>query len=508
MNTKNSTGSGAGMSGCRLHHPSFDDRCMGCLIRSAVDPSWLEAIGRVRDELQREALVGDDEVVGGRTVIDLRSTGAGSAVARQDPSTLLDRSGLVASVDELLAASSVAVLWVDLNDLPHVEATFGEDAATFVKLRCLGRLAMLGSASRAVSTGSTSLGVAVQVRDLEEVGSVTSRAVQLLTAPVDLEGTPLLADPRFGVAVGPLHGCDSATLVERARGAALVAEQTHTAFAVWDPDAAAEVTRRLVALGQLADVVGESTPVLAFQPMVDGTGAFCGAEVQSSWNLPGGGQLRPVDYASIVEGSMLEHSLLRATLVAAAREWRSIIQLAPHARLTINLSAGMLATSSSTATISSALVEAGASPEHLQVEIDARAADLDIPNLREQIVGLRSLGVRVVLDHFGVGRSSIDLLRRLPLDGVKIDRMFVRHIDTDLVSQAIVAGCVDVANALGLTVCVAGVETERELQALCRCGADGVQGYAISRALDLDGLASFVGRRLSSRTPVGSRPRR
>jgi EAL domain-containing protein (putative c-di-GMP-specific phosphodiesterase class I) len=142
--------------------------------------------------------------------------------------------------------------------------------------------------------------------------------------------------------------------------------------------------------------------------------------------------------------------------------------------------------------VDDALQAAGAPPQRLELEITERGLVASEEIVRENLDALRRLGVDVVIDDFGTGHASLGYLRRLPVAGVKIDRIFMMDLDRDRVNQAVVTACVGVAAALGIAAVAEGVETAGELAAATALGCREGQGYEIARPGPIDALLTRV----------------
>jgi EAL domain-containing protein (putative c-di-GMP-specific phosphodiesterase class I) len=177
--------------------------------------------------------------------------------------------------------------------------------------------------------------------------------------------------------------------------------------------------------------------------------------------------------------------VLREACKAAAR-W-------PLHHIAVNVSAVQFRSQHFAARVVDIVRESGLSLTRLELEV-TESVLLDSAELSAlTIEALRSAGIRIALDDFGVGYSSLTYLRRYPVDKIKIDRSFVQNLGTDVASDAIVEAMVNLARALGVDVTAEGVETEVQREALVRIGCDELQGYLMSSSMSRSAIDALLG---------------
>jgi EAL domain-containing protein (putative c-di-GMP-specific phosphodiesterase class I) len=242
---------------------------------------------------------------------------------------------------------------------------------------------------------------------------------------------------------------------------------------------------------ELQGALGRGELALFFQPVVeiddlDGTGEhrLVGAEALLRWQHPRLGTLAPGAFLESAEdlGLIAEFDLwsVRAACAALAG-WQQGAGHAAPLHVAVNLSSAALLDPRLHETIRQALNDAGIAPEQLHLEIVESRALVDVPAVADRLVGLRRLGVRVSLDDFGTGFSSLSWLQRLPVDQIKLDRTFTTKLGEDDAAQALVRGVVALARELAVEVVAEGVETPQQLSELRRAGCRLFQGYLLGR---------------------------
>lgn len=251
----------------------------------------------------------------------------------------------------------------------------------------------------------------------------------------------------------------------------------------------AERTRELELMELLRDSVenGFKGFSLCYQPQVEAaTGRVVGAEALARWRCDAFGDLSPIEFIPLLEESGLivpvgAWVLRRA--VETCRRWR---QLSPTFAISVNLSYRQLDEEGLVPLIVNTLQEAGLPPESLVVEMtESRFADDD--QITHQLFHqLRVQGVRVAMDDFGTGYSSLGALKTSPADIVKIDRAFIRDIQTSTFDATFIKFVVELCHAVGISVCLEGVETDAEYEAVGSMGLDYIQGFLFGRPLPED----------------------
>jgi EAL domain-containing protein (putative c-di-GMP-specific phosphodiesterase class I) len=163
-------------------------------------------------------------------------------------------------------------------------------------------------------------------------------------------------------------------------------------------------------------------------------------------------------------------------------------------RLSVNLSAVQLATPGLVAQVQRSLEQSGLAPERLDLEVTETALLHDLSASQTVLAQLRGLGVRVVLDDFGTGHSSLSYLRELAVDGLKIDRSFVHAAQQDSVSAEIVRSLLSLAHNLGLQVVAEGVENQAQFEQMAQLGCEQVQGFHLGPPMPAEAVANHVRR--------------
>ncbi|WP_234346622.1 putative bifunctional diguanylate cyclase/phosphodiesterase [Cellulomonas timonensis] len=342
------------------------------------------------------------------------------------------------------------------------------------------------------------------VRSPADAEQLAHRVRGVFAAPFPLGDLPLHVDTSIGVAVLPDHAQDGTTLMRMADVAMYTAKTHRLGVALYSPDEDDSSPARLVLLGDLHRALAASAELeMHYQPKVDLlTGETVGLEALMRWRHPTRGLLPPDLFVPLAEQSGLIHDLtgfaLRACVEQIAR-WRTHGPCLPVA---VNLSAHDLTEVTVVELIESLLEEHSVPPELLEVEITETALVADPSRVVPVLRRLADAGVRVAIDDFGIGNTSISQLLDLPVAVLKIDRLFVTDLATGGGSALVVKAMVDLAHSFGLSVVAEGVEDEETAALLRGLQVDQAQGFWYSAARPPSDLAADgrMAARISGRT--------
>jgi EAL domain-containing protein (putative c-di-GMP-specific phosphodiesterase class I) len=270
--------------------------------------------------------------------------------------------------------------------------------------------------------------------------------------------------------------------------------------------------------GQVLRIESELTQALArgelrmhLQPQVTAAdGVPVGAEALLRWWHPQRGWVPPDEFVAVAEQQRLIVPIGEWMIREAARQVRRWLNegLAPEriGSIGVNLSTLQFERDDFVANVARVLREEGVAGEHLELELTERMVLDDFERVAERLQALRGLGVRIAVDDFGTGYSSLGQLRALPVDKVKIDRVFVKDLPGDPGAEAVLHAIVQMAQGLRIKVLVEGVETEAQRRFLANAGCDSLQGHAISPAMPADDygrwLAAAAARPLVAQPPL------
>ena len=233
---------------------------------------------------------------------------------------------------------------------------------------------------------------------------------------------------------------------------------------------------------------------LHYQPVVDArTLQVSSAEALMRWHRPGGGLLMPAQFIDIAEQSGLIKGMGAWAVGQACRQMRAWRAAGlPIDTLNVNVSSVQLADDGFERMVADALHDSGIDPACLTLEVTESALIERLDEGVERLKQLRALGVRIMIDDFGTGYASLKYLKMLPVDGLKIDRLFVKDLPDSPADEAIIAAVVSLARASGFKLVAEGIETEAQAQALRTAGVPLLQGFLFAEGLPADRFGRFA----------------
>jgi EAL domain-containing protein (putative c-di-GMP-specific phosphodiesterase class I) len=252
--------------------------------------------------------------------------------------------------------------------------------------------------------------------------------------------------------------------------------------------------RRLLIRREMKAAIEHDQFALHYQPVYDSRQRnYSSWEAFARWSCPGLGEVRPREFIPIAEEAGLAHALGQWVLFTACRQaqkWSTEVSPAPH--VAINLSTVQLHYADLVSEVSRALRETGLTPSSLLIEITESAILHDPTNTARTLRDLHALGVGIVLDDLGAGYSTLSNITNLPVDTVKIDRVFLSAVHRDHSAADIYEAIIGKARSLKLNIVAEGVETRADLDFVTQLGCDRVQGYFVSRPLPVEAALSAM----------------
>ena len=268
------------------------------------------------------------------------------------------------------------------------------------------------------------------------------------------------------------------------------------ALRFFDPSMQTEIEQRATVERELRNALQAGQFELYFQPQVDSAGSVFGAEALIRWHHPGRGLVGPDEFIRIAEESRLILPIGQWVLTQACRQlalWQKNPDTA-HLTLAVNVSALQFRDSDFVNSVARAIAESGAPGSRLKLEITESLLLEDIVSTIEHMRPLKEkLGVGLVLDDFGTGYSSLSYLKQLPLDQIKIDRSFVRDINSDPNDAAIAETIIALGHFFNLTIIAEGVETPAQRDTLIICGCKAFQGFYFGKPGTIEQFQAGLG---------------
>jgi len=320
--------------------------------------------------------------------------------------------------------------------------------------------------------------------DAAHARSVAQAVLSELHHPTDLDGIPVQVGASIGASLAPAQATDVSGLLKRADVAMYAAKSAGGGVRVFDADLETSSPARLALVTDLRSAIDARAITIHVQPKADlATGSVSGVEVLARWDHPSHGVLAPDDFIPLAERAGLMRALTEQVLdqaLAACAEW---LRDGRALGVAVNLSARSLADEGLTDVVTDLLDRHGVPAPLLTLEITESTVMSDPTRSIAALHSLRSLGVRLAIDDFGIGHSSLSNLRHLPVDELKVDKSFVTDLGRDVEDLMIVRSIVDLGRNLSLVVVAEGVETEQAWHQLARTGCHQAQGYLVARPM-------------------------
>jgi diguanylate cyclase (GGDEF)-like protein len=423
-----------------------------------------------------------------------------------DPLTQLPNRALL--VDRLRLALArarreqrwVAVLYLDVDDFKNVNDSLGHAAGDDLLRDLAPRLSeALRPSDTLARLGGDEF--AILCEGLDEVAESAAIAERLLAAvarPVPVGGAEFQPSASIGIALaGPGACADGEDLLRDADVAMYRAKRAGRGrYEIFDDAMRAETVERVALTNDLRRAIDRGELRLEYQPIIAfGPRAVRGFEALVRWTHPERGEITPGRFIPLAEQHGLIEPLGAWVLREALdqlRRWRDAGVALGHMALSVNVSRVQLGRPELAGEILEALAARDLAPDRLFVEVTESAVMEDPDVAHATLQALTAAGVRIALDDFGVGQSSLACLRDLPLDVLKLDRGFITSLASSRQAVAIVRAVTDMARTLGFSVVAEGIETEAQGQVVEALGCEVGQGFLYARPTAPEALPGVV----------------
>jgi diguanylate cyclase (GGDEF)-like protein len=384
----------------------------------------------------------------------------------------------------------VAVLFIDLDDFKLVNDSFGHEQGDRLlrdfgtRLRAVTRatdiVARQGGDEFLVLVPDLELsdGPGIEPRAMEVVQSIETKVRSVLDAPFSVAGSDVNLGLSIGVSIYPidardrhelLRNADTAMYIGKGRGRPSMHRES------------ADARGRLATIQRLRRAIDRDELVLYHQPLVElATGRVLGAEALLRWNDPSIGTVTPADFIPLAEHSGLIEPITNWVVAAVCRQAHEWDEQGHELLQSFNLPPSLWTPSMIARVIATAKAE-DVPTERLMIEITESTAMVQPGRVAQVLASIRSSGLRLAIDDFGSGYSSLSRLRQMPVEILKIDRSFVADLPGDAGAAAIVTTIIDLARSLGIRSLAEGIETEEQRLFLLDRGCELGQGFLLGR---------------------------
>jgi len=394
--------------------------------------------------------------------------------------------------------TQLALMFIDLDGFKKINDTLGHDAGDQL-IRTAGQ--RLKESVREVDTvarlgGDEFTIILPGIKSAHDSEIVAQKILHSLSQPYDIDGVEVVVSGSIGITLFPDDANDKESLIRNADTAMYKAKEGgRNTLHFFTPEMNDEAMRKLRVESELRSALENDEFELYYQPIIEaGTERIAGAEALIRWNHPERGFMPPDEFITIAEETGLIVPIGEWVMNEACRQlsaWRS----AGHEKLylAVNISPRQIQESVLETAIKNALGSHGVDNNAVIFEI---TENIFVDTHKERIIAQMSndaeVPIRLCLDDFGMGYSSLGALRKFSVEILKIDRSFIMNLDESSEDFALVGAIIAMAQALNIKVVAEGVETREQLNLVCSMGADFIQGYYFSKPVPVADFASML----------------
>jgi diguanylate cyclase (GGDEF)-like protein/PAS domain S-box-containing protein len=390
-----------------------------------------------------------------------------------------------------------AVLSLDLDGLKEINDVFGHATGDKLLIEVARRLQAAAGGGVVARLSGDEFGLIIDGKQPEAGKALAQQLAEALADEFVIEGKSVRTGVTTGISVFPHNGSDAASLLANA-GAALFRAKAKSrgTISIYEPEMDQQIRDRRVLHQDLSLAIKNGELSLHYQPQAVAQSTVAASEIVgfealARWQHPVRGFVPPGEFIPLAEESGLIVAMGEWILREACREaasWKVPMQVA------VNLSPAQFTHGDLVGLVHSILLETGLAPDRLELEITEGVLIEDFDRGLALLRRLKALGVRISMDDFGSGYSSLSYLQAFPFDKIKIDRAFVINLGRNPQSAAIIRAVIDLGHALEMSIVAEGVETQEQLGFLAEEGCDAVQGYFLGKPLPIAQYAVLVGR--------------
>ncbi len=408
---------------------------------------------------------------------------------------LLNTAGILESLEQVLATRApeqiVTFIFFDLDGFRELNDSLGRPWGNeFLRAVAVRLAGTLPSGAKAGRLGRHKFVIILPSESAAAGFRFAQETLDMLSRPFQIQGQGVQIGATVGVASAPRDGFSGDELIRHATLAMRTAKRTNRGTVMnFEPAMEAKLHERRFIERELKRALDEKALDLHYQPIVAAEGSrIIGVEALLRWDHPTRGDIPPMDFVPIAErtgmmGRLGEFVLRRA--FNDAKRW-------PDLFIAVNLSPLQVKNRALFILVSSILADTGIEPSRVVLEITEGVLIDDPEEMKKRFQELRGLGVRIALDDFGAGYSSLAYLQHFPFDKLKIDKGFVASLGRSGNSGVIIQAIVALGRALGLSVLVEGVETEEQRVLLRLAGCDEMQGFLFAKPAPRDAIDKLL----------------
>ena len=385
----------------------------------------------------------------------------------------------------LNGSGGAAIVLLDIDRFKDVNDTLGHAIGDRLLCEVSERLLRaVGEQATVARLGGDEFALVVaDVIEAERAIAIVNELNAELSRPIEMDGLTLAVTASAGIALAPAHGDDVSLLLQRADIAMYLAKEHRGTVEVYSVEHDLSMRRWLMLGGLLTHALQTGTELsVMYQPIADVRSRnIVQVEALARWNHPVHGAIPPEEFIGIAEQMGMISQISEFVLSEACAQWSTWRQAGIDVGLAINVSGREFADGSLVDRVARHLQAHDIPPNVLTLEVTETEIMADLTQATFVLDQLASLGIRIGIDDYGTGYSSLAYLHRLPVQELKIDRSFVTNLPNEKSNRIIVRSSIAMAHSLGLNVVAEGAEDEVTCSLLADAGCDQIQGYYLSK---------------------------
>ncbi len=383
------------------------------------------------------------------------------------------------------------LLYIDLDDFKHINDGLGHQYGDVLLKSISGAISRIeGIRTTCYRMGGDEFVVVIPPESYKEFERIVEEIRLIFAKPWFLKDADYYCTMSMGIVTFPDDGSNVQDLIKKADIAMYEAKKTgKNRYARYSDSLESSSGRRLDMEKNMRDatVEGYKEFEVYYQPIIDISlpdTPCTGAEALIRWNSGVLGFISPAEFIPLAEYLGLINPIGNHVLLQACKECKKWNENGyPNYKVNVNLSVVQLLQMDILDTIERAIQETGIKPDNLTLEVTESLAINDMKRMKEILNEIKALGVRIALDDFGTGYSSLNHIREIPFDVIKVDQSFVKDLAEDTYSQSFIKLVAELAETIGVSICVEGIETEEQYKVLEGMKVKMVQGYYFDRPM-------------------------